>query len=141
MRGGPALNGVLEGFPGAPIRAIVVWEPVLATDVSAPFSSVLALLPDARVAQFWDPERTLSRDIVRAVATDPRRYGFEKALSEDFIVWDVVAVFGADAQWSLDLPVPSYYDGPVYAATIGLQRAIEDALESDHLEPNHDPAR
>lgn len=129
MRGGPALNEVLAEFSDAPIHLLVVWEPVIATDIAAPVSSVLELVSDVRAAQFWDPDRTLSRNIVRAVNLDPRRYGFEEALPEDYIVWDVVAVFGPDAQWSDELPVPIYYDGPVYAVKTGLAEALAELAQ------------
>ena len=107
---------------------MVVWVPVLGTDVAPPFTSVLRLIGDHRVSQFWDPELALSQDIVRAVREDPSRYGFEEALPEDYIVWDVVAVFGADDQWSSDLPVPAYYGGPVYTVTDELREALEGEL-------------
>jgi hypothetical protein len=137
VRGAPVLDDILREFPDAPIRAVVVWEPVLATDVAPPFSSVLGLVRDRRVAQFWDSQRTLSRDIVRAIGTDPQRYGFDAALDEDYIVWDVVAVFGTDARWAEDLPVPAYYDGPVHAVGEALREAIgrELATQQDTAMP------
>ena len=91
---------------------------------------MLSRIGDGRVTQLWDPDRALSRDIVRAVRDDPRRYGFEEALPEDYIVWDVVAVFGRGARWSTDLPVPTFYDGPVYAVADGLREALRRELEN-----------
>lgn len=113
-----------SGQSWSSFHVLVVWEPVIGTDVGPPLTSVLARIGDTRVSQFWDPGLALSKDIVRAVNDAPVRYGFEEALPEDYIVWDVVAVFGADDTWSADLPVPVYYGGPVYAATDDLREAL-----------------
>jgi len=113
VRGASALQPLLDGLPDAKIRTFLVWEPVIWSDVAPPTSSVLALVRDPRAIQYWDAERALSRDIVRAVNADPARYGFDAPLDEEFIVWDVLAVFPPGALWERDLPVPAFYDGPV----------------------------
>jgi len=128
VRGASALDEVLAKFPEAPLKVVVVWEPVVRTDIAPPFKSALARIDDPRVSQFWDPDLALSRDIVRAVNDGPARYGFAEALPEEFIVWDVVAVFGEVDRWSDDLPVPVYYGGPVYSVTDELQEALGAAL-------------
>ena len=116
VEGASALDKLLAEFPAAPLSVLVVWEPVLPTDVAPPLSSVLGRLDDRRVRQFWDPGQTLSGEIRAAVNADPARYGFEEALPEDFVVWDVVAVFGRSVRWRDALPVPAYYGGPVRGA-------------------------
>lgn len=131
MRGASALDEVLATLSEAPLHVVIVWEPVVPTDVAPPFSSVLALIGDQRVAQFWDPDLTLSKDIVRAVNGNPARYGFTEPLSDEFIVWDVVAVFGEADRWSDDMPVPVYYGGPVYSVTDDLREALERALTQE----------
>lgn len=113
----------------------MVWEPVLVTDIAPPLSSVLGLISDPRVSQFWDPHRALSKDIVRAVNENPSSYGFDEALHDDYIVWDAVAVFGGDARWSGSLPVPHYYGGPVFAVTDELHKALEQALVNSYATP------
>jgi hypothetical protein len=133
VRGASALGDLLDEFPGASLEVVVVWEPVLPTDVGPPLTSVLAGIDDRRASQFWDPERALSADIVRAVDADPRRYGFDEPLGSEFVVWDVVAVFGPDARWDEDLPVPVFYDGPVVNAIDGLRSHLV-ALENDSLQ-------
>jgi len=129
VRGASALQPILDASPGAPIRTLVVWEPVIWSDVAPPTSSVLALLRDRRARQFWDPDRAVSRDIVRSINAEPGRYGFDAPLAEEFIVWDVVAVFPPGAVWDDgDLPVPTYYDGPVAYRTEPLASAVARAL-------------
>jgi hypothetical protein len=113
LRGASALDELLAKFPDSRIRVQVVWLPVLKTDVVPPLDRVLGLIDDPRVVQYWDPDRVVSTDIVRAVNADPTSYRLEEPLPPDFIAWDVVAVFEASQTWDRDLPVPVYYGGPV----------------------------
>ena len=128
MRGASALDDLLAEFPEAPFRAQVVWEPVLMTDFSPPISSVLGLIDDPRVSQYWDPGLVISEDIVRAVNEDPSRYGLENRLPPGFIAWDVVAVFGRSARWERDLPPPALYAGPVADVIEESRKALAAAL-------------
>ena len=113
LRGASALDDLLAEFPDARLHVLVVWEPVLPSDIAAPLTKVLGLLDDPRVIQYWDPDRVVSEDLVRAVNADPARYRLEEALPPGFIAWDVVAVFGSGVRWESELPVPAYYGGPV----------------------------
>lgn len=106
---------------------LVVWEPVLKSDLAAPLSGVLARLSDPRVTQYWDPGRVISADLVRSVNEEPARYGFEDVLPPGFVAWDVVAVFARSARWERDVPVPSHYDGPVVQAIDATRQAIAEA--------------
>lgn len=128
MRGASALDHLLAEFPDADLRVQVVWEPVLRSDIAAPMSRTLRLLDDGRTAQYWDPERTVSADILRAVNGDPPRYGLDDALPPDFIVWDVVAVFPRSDRWDTDLPTPAYYGGPVVDVVDAARKAIAAEL-------------
>jgi hypothetical protein len=119
---------VLAEFPDARLEVHVVWEPVVRTDLAAPMSRVLGRVDDRRVAQYWDPARIVSADIVRAVNLDPTRYGFEQALPVDYIVWDVVAVFGGVARWERDLPSPAYHGRPLVDAIGEIREALAESL-------------
>ena len=128
MRGASALDELLEKIPDARVRVQVVWEPVLPTDVVAPFDRVLGLIDDRRVSQYWDPQLVVSSDIVRAVNANHTSYRLEEPLPQDFVAWDVVAVFGPSQQWEQDLPVPVYYGGPVVDVIEDAHKAVVDAL-------------
>jgi hypothetical protein len=128
VRGASALNQLLSAFPNARIRVQIVWEPVLKTDLATPLTQVLALLPDRRVVQYWDPGRVLSADLVRAVNEQPGRFGRDEALPPRFIAWDVVAVFGGAADWDRSLPVPAYYGGPVVDVIDATRDAIRQQV-------------
>jgi len=139
LRGASALDAMLRELPGAPIRVLVVWEPVLATDVAAPFGRVLALMSDPRVVQYWDSDRIVSADLVRSANADPVRYGMVERLPSDFIAWDVVAVFEPGELWETDVPVPKYYGGPVVQSIDDTRAAIVRACEPDAGSARHAP--
>lgn len=128
MRGASALDRLLAEFPEADLSVLIIWDPVLKSDISAPLTQVLGLLGDRRVKQFWDPDRVVSADLVRSASTDPAHYGFDEALPPEFVAWDVVAVFAKSAHWEHDLPVPVYYGGPVRDSIDGSRIAIANAL-------------
>ena len=128
MRGASALNNLLASVPDERLEVLVVWEPVIKTDVAAPLTRVLHLIPDRRVNQYWDPDRVVSADMVRSVNEAPARYGFEGPLPADFIVWDVVAVFPRGARWDGAIPIPVFYDGPVVNAIDDARKAISEAI-------------
>jgi hypothetical protein len=130
VRGASALDRLLAEYPEAPIRVLVVWEPVLKTDVAAPMSRVLRLLDDKRVAQYWDPTHVISKDLVRSVNDDPARYGRRDALPPEFVAWDVVAVFADSARWDRNVPVPSYYGGPVVNVINETRKALAEQLST-----------
>ena len=119
MRGASALQTFLEDAPGRPLRVMVVWEPVIPTDLAPPSSGTLERIHDPRVAQFWDPERRLSAEIVRS--------GVEPGLGPEDIVWDVVALFAAETRWGAQFPRPAFRGFPVVDSIPGLRRAV-DAL-------------
>lgn len=128
MRGASALDNLLAKYPRAPLRVLVVWEPVLKTDFAPPLSRTLALIHDPRVRQFWDPGRIVSGDLVRAVNDDPGRYGRIDPMPPSFIAWDLIAVFGKTAHWERDVPPPAHYDGPVVHAVERAKKAIDAEL-------------
>src|SRR5262245_36919688 len=128
MRGASAFDELLSTFPDAPLHVQVVWEPVLSTDVAPPLTGVLGRIGDRRVVQYWDPEKVVSAELVRAVNDDPKAYGREESLPPDFVAWDLVAVFGKGPRWDRNVPPPVYYDGPVVHAIEGAEAAIGQML-------------
>jgi hypothetical protein len=126
----------LEARPGLAVRAFIVWEPVLATDLAPPTSKTLARVHDRRAVQYWDPDRALSTEIVRSVLADPDRYRLDDELEAGSIVWDTVAVFPPNLRWEDEFPVPSYYGFPVVNAA----RDLADALDRERG-PGSDPSR
>ncbi len=128
MRGASALQSLLDEFPGADLRVQLVWEPVIVSDIGPPLTRTLGLIPDLRVTQYWDPERALSAEHVRAVNADPARYRFDEPLPADFIAWDLVSVYGRRVRWEQAPPVPLHTAGPVVEAIDSTRKAIWEAL-------------
>ena len=103
---------MLKEFPGKPVRAFVVWEPVLATDWGAPSTASLNRISDGRVAQYWDKDRLVSK----LLGEHDRKS----------IVWDHVAVYAPGGTWN---PTAALFaDGPVVKVLDPAREAITKAL-------------
>lgn len=124
MRGASAIQKLLDSRPELDARVLVVWEPVIATDIAPPTTGMLARIHDARAAQYWDPDRLLSTHIVRSVLAGPERYRFAGDVYEDSIVWDTVMLFPPEVRWDDVFPVPSFHGYPVVDAIDGLSSAL-----------------
>lgn len=128
MRGASALQEVLEQHPDVPLRAFVVWEPVLRTDLTAPATKKLSIVADPRVAQFWDPDRVLSTELVQNALARPERYPLPRdvpPVTVDTIAWDVLLLFPPGATWSDGPPGPMMLGAPVVDAVSALDAALD----------------
>ena len=103
------MQRLLDEKPTANLRVIVVWEPVIFTDIAQPTNFALSLVTDGRAAQFWDHERALSH----ALGGD-----------DDAIVWDYIAVYPAGARWIDEPPPPNFTGGTVLDVIDDVARAI-----------------
>ena len=102
---------ILEQDPAADLRVYTVWVPFLGgTEEAADVSR--RVLPDARVAQFWDGSALTSTWFARNV---------EHSLSP---AWDVYYLYGPDAAWT-KLPGPLVSSG---SSIIGQSSALKDAI-------------
>ena len=79
----------------------VIWEPVLASDSAAPITQTLARVAVANTAQFWDPDRLLSKSMG------------EKPDDRKSIVWDWVAIYAPGTKWGSEPPKPVWSSRPV----------------------------
>ena len=120
VRGASALGDVLRNHPDKKLRALVVLEPVIWSDVGPPTTSVMARLSDPRVIQFWDPGKILSR----AMVDKSKRLGTIPRLGDDTVIWDFVALFDAGARWDGGPPASRYHGYPVVDAVEGLRAAL-----------------
>lgn len=107
---------MLARHNGENLRVLVVWEPVLVTDWSPPSSATMQRIADARVTQFWDRGRLVS-----------------KAMGEhdgDSVVWDWVGAYRGDADWAGSPPKPLYAGGTVVHVLPEFQKAISSQLSA-----------
>jgi hypothetical protein len=106
VRGASALAKLLHDHPSPSLRVLVVWEPVIASDVAPPSPALVAEFADARAELFWDPSRQVSRALLARGDRDP---GFD--VSRDGILWDTLLVFPAGARWDGELAPPHDHAG------------------------------
>ena len=110
------MEEMLSGFAGKPLRAFVVWEPVLKSDWGSPSAATLGRIPDTRALQFWDKERLISHSM-----------GEHDRKS---VVWDQVMVYGAGSEWQGGPPpAPLYQGGPVVKVAEAARAALARALD------------
>jgi len=111
VRGASALESLLETQADPHLRVFVIWEPVLATDLSAPSTIALRRLHDPRVKQYWDPNRVLSH--VMGEHDRPS------------VVWDYIAVYKPAQIWTDAPPQPEFKGRPVVRFIEGTRKALE----------------
>ncbi len=95
---------------------LVVWEPVLRTDIRSPDTKTLGLLSDSRVQQFWDKRHLVSAEMKKALESRPSNIPLGRRRTKDSpdgILWDAVAIFSPGARWEAAMPSPDYLDGIV----------------------------
>jgi hypothetical protein len=107
VRGASALGELLARYPTAKVRVLVVWQPVIETDLGPPAPEVRApLARDPRVVELWDPDRWMSPRVVARFAAVARAVGTASPFADDAVAWDFVAAFATDAAWSEPFPAP-----------------------------------
>ena len=114
MRGASALEKVLEEDRSSRVRAFVVWEPVLWTDLGPPSTRRLASIPDTRVGQYWDPKRLVSDWVTSsswAAKVGIFTHGDES--SGRAMAWDVILLIPRGSCGRGGLPEPEFHGDPV----------------------------
>jgi len=101
---------LLDEKPQADLRVIVVWEPVIFTDITQPTRFALSLVKDGRAAQFWDHDHALSH----AMGGD-----------DDEVVWDYIAIYAAGVRWLEQPPSPRFAGGTVISVIDEAREALE----------------
>jgi hypothetical protein len=92
------------------VRAFVVWEPILPTDIIRPTTLALSRVSDARAKQLWDPGQLIAKRM-KQDAAPPQP---EPACCEDEGVWwDLIAVYPRGVLWEERLPPAVYLNGTV----------------------------
>jgi len=117
LQGASALEKLLNEQHDPRIRAFVIWEPVLTTDLGAPSTMTLKRLSDVRVSQYWDKEHLVSQAVGERDSSS--------------VVWDYVAIYHPGKLWDQALPDPAYSSVPVVRAIDGTKQAIEKLLQAN----------
>jgi hypothetical protein len=91
------------------VRALVVWEPIIATDVVRPTSNVLGRVRDLRATQVWDPRQLIAKHMKQSASPQMQ----PECCDEEGIWWDLIAVYPPGALWEGRLPAAAYINGTV----------------------------
>ena len=114
MQGASATEQLLREINSKDVRVFVIWEPVLATDFTAPSTAALARIPDLRTSQYWDRKRALSHLLGER--------------DRSSVVWDYIAVYAPGTLWQDAPPKPVYSDHPVRNVISGAKDATQRLL-------------
>ncbi|MBI1897776.1 MAG: hypothetical protein HYZ57_01640 [Acidobacteria bacterium] len=115
---------MLERHRELPLRAYVVWEPVLLTDWRQPGAGVRQRLSDRRAMQYWDRPLLLSAALSPVLRANADAVVGAKHLATGRIVWDLAAVYRPGVQWSGAPPVPAFAGAPVLHTIDALEQAL-----------------
>jgi hypothetical protein len=91
----------------------VIWEPVLATDLTAPSTVTLRRIHDSRVKQYWDANRVLSHAMER---------------DRPSVVWDYIAVYKPETNLDRRAASTRIHGPPSRAFHRGYAEGIGDYL-------------
>jgi hypothetical protein len=114
VRGASALEKVLEEERSDEIRAFVVREPILWTDLAPPSTRRLASISDARVAQYWDPNHFVSNVVTSSAwAAKEGIFTHGEESSDKVVAWDLILLFPPGSCAGRGLPEPVFHGNPV----------------------------
>ncbi len=116
MQGASAIQSLLKEVRNPNLRVLVIWEPVLLDDWSAPSGGVLSRIQDSRAAQFWDPGHLVSERLRQAKPASLSN-GLRWPQKGE-IIWDLVALYPPGAT------TPSLAGGPVVEVIPQLRQSL-----------------
>jgi hypothetical protein len=126
VRGASALGKLLASHPRADVRVIVVWMPVVSSDVGPPTDEVRAPLRDPRVTEWWDPSHVLSKRVNERAQLVARETGSRPEVAPGEIVWDVIIALDPGTTWQDPFPAPGWHGGNV----IDVLAPVEERLRA-----------
>ena len=111
----------MKKYPNSKVTVFAVWQPMLATDVSAPGTRTLARLSDPRVRQYYDPDHLLAKRMAAdARAPQPT----PDCCTRKGILWDMMAIYPKRAVWADKMPIADIFNGTVVDVVDGLAQVL-----------------
>lgn len=118
------MQEVLDGSAQQPVRVLVVWQSILATDWASPGAATLSRVHDARARQFWDKDNLVPRQIGERIRGDSNHPEPDCCWEND-VPWDMVMLYPPGAKWDDAPPAAVFIDGPVYRVKAQLEMALK----------------
>ena len=84
------------------MRVYVVWVPSLPADKEDRVPAATAKIADERAIHFWDEKGSL-------------KSAYQRVMKMEEPAWDVYYVYGREAEWKGDPPVPAYYQHQLHS--------------------------
>ena len=106
------------------LRVLVVWEPILPTDLTPPSASNLARIADRRATQFWDPNHLVAQELNRRATAKPPEIKPTCCLNRGFY-WDDAILYAQHTRWNDEAPT-FFWDGPVVRVIPALENALRN---------------
>jgi hypothetical protein len=108
------------------LRVLVVWEPMLATDLRSPVRSTLGRIPDRRGSQFWDPQHLVAKDLIK-IAGEHSEQPKPACCFDNGLFWDDAVLFPPHSTWR-QTPTAIFWNGAVVRVTTDLEKALQNRL-------------
>jgi hypothetical protein len=89
--GHAVVGGIMKKFPSPNLQALLVWEPMRATDSATAAAKQAATVRDVRISQGWN----VSRDVGKL---------FSATLDLHRIAWDVYLIYKPGVRWKDEKP-------------------------------------
>ncbi|HEV1994452.1 MAG TPA: hypothetical protein VGR03_08980 [Candidatus Acidoferrum sp.] len=106
------------------LRVLVVWEPMLPTDLRSPVHSTLARIPDHRARQFWDPQHLVANELRRIAGENPGQPKPDCCVDRGFF-WDDAILYAPHSKWR-QTPTAVFWNGPVVRVASALEKALQN---------------
>ena len=91
------MKKVLQDVSDDRVRAYVIWDPIFGGNFDGESKNLSNSFPDKRVSYFKDPD-SLSGILWEQVLKTERE-----------MAWDVYLLYGAEARWEKEPPVPDFW--------------------------------
>jgi hypothetical protein len=114
----------LQRNPNPSLRVLVVWEPMLPTDLRSPVHGTLGRISDQRARQFWDPQHLVAKELRRMTAENTAQPKPDCCIDLGFF-WDDAVLYPPHSKWR-QTPTAVFWNGPVVRVTTALEKALEN---------------
>ena len=117
---------LLERHAAAPLRVYAVWYNMFPGDSRERWRH--DLLPDSRVAHYWDEPRAVGQLYFQSLPRIWERRAPETAPPQDLILWDAYLLYAADARWDEQPPDIVRWGATILLARERLKRDLDALL-------------